>query len=86
MNANTLSNPMVLMFAALAGALPALPAVGNTLVCVPQDMTFAAALNQAQTQPTTIKLVQGSYDLKNTVWHDGAAAPSAADWTRFANG
>ena len=86
MNANTLSNPMILMFVALAGALPALPAVGNTLVCVPQDMTFAAALNQAQTQPTTIKLVQGSYDLKNTIWHDGAAAPNAADWTHFANG
>ena len=55
-------------------------------VCVPQDMTLAAALNQAQTQTLTIKLVQGSYDLKNTVWHDGAAAQYASSYTHFANG
>ena len=53
----------------LAGALPAAAAT----VCVPADMTLAAALNQAQTTATSIHLVQGNYDLANTVWHRGVA-------------
>ena len=48
------------------------PALANT-VCVPADMTLAAALNQAQTTATSIHLVQGNYDLANTVWHRGVA-------------
>src|ERR1041385_2346174 len=69
----------------LAALLLATPALGD-VVCVPQDMTLAAALGQARTQATTIKLVQGSYDLKNTVWHDGASGGDATVYTHFANG
>ena len=43
-------------------------------VCVPKDMGLGAALNQAQTQTTTIQLVQGSYNLASTVWHAGVAS------------
>ncbi|HZX90073.1 MAG TPA: right-handed parallel beta-helix repeat-containing protein [Rudaea sp.] len=50
----------------------ALPASAST-VCVPADMSLAAALNQAQTAATTIHLIQGTHDLANTVWHRGTA-------------
>src|SRR5215471_4684393 len=49
-----------------------LQASGAT-VCVPADMTLAAALNQAQSSATTIHLVQGTHDLAATVWHRGLA-------------
>src|SRR5262249_39325502 len=54
----------------------ALPASGST-VCVPADMTLAAALNQAQSAATTIHLIQGTHDLANTVWHRGTAVGTA---------
>lgn len=47
------------------------PEASGAIVCVPADMTLAAALNQAQSSPTTIHLVQGTYDLAATVWHWG---------------
>jgi len=45
---------------------------GGLPVCVSSNAQLANALASAQFVPTTIELVQGNYDLKNTLWHQGA--------------
>jgi Right handed beta helix region len=49
-------------------AAPALAA--NFEICVANNADLKAALNQVQFTPVTIKIARGTYDLKNTVWHD----------------
>jgi len=53
-------------------SLAALPAgAGGIPVCVSTNTQLANALASAQFVPTTIEIVQGNYDLRNTILHDG---------------
>jgi hypothetical protein len=47
---------------------------GASTYCVSTNAQLATALNNARFSATTIKIVQGHYDLVNTVWHRGAFA------------
>src|SRR6185295_16161947 len=57
----------------LLSILCAAPAfAANFEICVGNDTDLKTALNQAQNISVTIKIARGTYDLKNTVWHDFA--------------
>ncbi|MEP7042153.1 MAG: right-handed parallel beta-helix repeat-containing protein [Dokdonella sp.] len=49
---------------------------GGIPICVSSDAQLASALANAQFVPTTVKIVQGHYDLHNTVMH-GSNTPVA---------
>ncbi len=54
--------------------LPALFATSavaaNFEICVASNADLKTALDQAQYVAVTVKIARGTYDLKNTVWHD----------------
>ena len=58
---------------ARAGLLPLVWSVAQNAaaVCVANDSQLAQALTNAESTATTIKLVQGTYDLHNTPWQGG---------------
>lgn len=58
----------------------------NVERCVSSNAELAAALAEAQDTPVSIRLVQGSYDLRDTVWHGVASYVSLARPTRIAAG
>jgi len=56
-------------------ALHAVPAMAtNFEICVANNADLKSALNEAQFSPVTAKVARGTYDLKNTVWHDYATS------------
>ena len=53
----------------------ATPAFADITACVANNSDLVTALFTAQSTVLTIKVVQGNYDLKNTVWHNGILPP-----------
>ncbi|MEP6485185.1 MAG: right-handed parallel beta-helix repeat-containing protein [Rudaea sp.] len=55
----------------LVAVLMAVPAVAaNFEICVTNNADLKTALDQAQNVAVTVKMARGTYDLKNTVWHN----------------
>ncbi|HEX5122644.1 MAG TPA: right-handed parallel beta-helix repeat-containing protein [Rhodanobacteraceae bacterium] len=70
-----------------AWALAALPAqAGGLPVCVSTNAQLANALATAEFVPTTIKIVQGNYDLRSTILHGGLFSVSLQDGSELLGG
>src|SRR5215470_4025202 len=68
-------------------ACSALPARADGLPqCVSTDAQLANALATAQFVPVTIEIVQGNYDLRNTILHDGLFTVSLQEGTELLGG
>jgi hypothetical protein len=65
---------LVLASAVLA---PGIAAADNLVACVGDDTSLGLALINAEFIPSTIKLVQGSYNLHNTAWDPPAGSDFA---------
>jgi hypothetical protein len=74
----------------LASAMlaPGIAAADNIDVCVADDFSLGLALADAEFIPSTIKLVQGSYNLANTAWDppSGSDFPIVTDGTKLLGG
>ena len=69
------------------GALAALPArAGGIPTCVSTNTELANALAGAQFVPTTIKIVQGNYDYRNSILHAGVFSVSLQAGTELLGG
>lgn len=55
-------------------------------VCVDSNAELAAALDVAQSDPMTIKVVQGTYALGATVWHEGSGTTVVRAGTELLGG
>ena len=65
----------VKFFTATLLATAAQPLWANQTRCVTNDAQLADAIDLARFSPVTIMLATGTYDLKNTDWHDGQDNP-----------
>src|SRR3982751_2650900 len=71
----------------ICGALGAFAAqAGGFPVCVSTNTELANALASAEFVPTTIKIVQGNYDIRNTPLHAGAYTVSLQGGTELLGG
>lgn len=61
------THPLALLVLSLSLTTPAIAA--NVQHCVASDVQLAQVLEEAQFTPEDILLVQGNYDLKDSVWH-----------------
>jgi len=58
----------------------------NVVVCVANDVQLRNALLSAYLVPTTIKLVQGTYELGGSVWDNASVPGITADGTKLLGG
>lgn len=85
-----LNKPSRVSRVGLALAVPVLAAgrahASNIEFCVSNNSQFAAALASAEAVPTTIKLVQGTYDFSGTAWDNGQSFAVSAANTKVLGG
>ena len=75
----------VVMACLLPGAI-GMARADNVVLCVANDAQLRNALLSAYLLPTTIKLVQGTYELGGTVWDDGSDPGITAHGTKVLGG